>query len=158
MTNIQQVCSFYVCDVSSNSMHPIISWESCWSSKRRSNKDQCSNSHWSSIKCGFQDLEHFLRDCKCKPKIRARFQTCNNAQRRSLFCINCSKTPKHECHSSSTALSFGYRYHNFDTNCPKLPSRCMSVCLPTNGVYQVNRKSSSNSQGVDDRACALEKK
>ena len=156
MANIQQLRCFYVCNVSMNSFNPIRSLENYWSARSGSNTGRNCNSHWSSTTCNFQDLKQVLVQ-KCRPKIGPGSQTCNNAQQRSLYNNNGLKTPKHECHSSSTAPSFGYRYQNFDISCPKPLSRCSPVCLPTNGVCQVNSKSPSSSQEVGDRECTQDK-
>ena len=157
MTNILRVRCFYVCYVSMNSFNLIRSLESSWQARRGPNPGRSNNSHWSSTKCDFHNFKQIFGDWKCRPKIGARSQTCNNAKRRSLFNVNGSKTLKHKCHSSSTAPSLGYQHRNYDTICPKSPSRCRSVCLLTNSVCQIN-KSPSNSQEVGDRACALKKK
>ena len=56
MANIQKVF-FFIC-VMPQRTHLIRSeaWKSCWSVRRALNKAQSSNSHWSSTKCDFQDL------------------------------------------------------------------------------------------------------
>ena len=137
MTNIQQVRCFYLWDVSMNSFNPIRSLENCWSARRGPNTGRSSNSSSNSTKCVFQDFEQVFGDWKSWPKMGVRLQTCSNAKRSSLFTNNGSKTPKHECKSSSTALQLGYRHHNFLTNCPKQSSHCRCVCSLTNGVCQV---------------------
>ncbi|GFW93794.1 hypothetical protein TNCV_4220751 [Trichonephila clavipes] len=108
---------------------------------RASCKQMQSSGHGKTRYRSSSRLYHVSNFSRCLPPVSS-----------GLFLLACWDSSKYECHSSSTIPSFGYWHDSFNTNSPKPAPLSRSLCLPTNDMWYVNSKATSNPQGVGKSA------